>query len=133
MTEESSRKITERYRAYCDACESGHLSSLGLFWDLPSFFVVSSKSGDVKKTIVSTEEELCKLYSNFFGPSTGVTKTVIIYSEIDYFGDHLATISTKLEHYAGDELHDTQLATYTCILKGGEWYFTTHVSLDVIV
>ena len=32
------KEINERYRAYCDACQSGQLEQVPTFWSLPALF-----------------------------------------------------------------------------------------------
>jgi hypothetical protein len=56
---------------------------------------------------------------------------VIDSSEVTLFGDRLATIKTSLRHFAGNELHDRQLAIYGCRKVGDQWIFISHLSVDV--
>jgi len=125
------KEINARYRAYCDACESNQLEKVPSFWSLPALFTVDTGDQDTLHLVVSSPEEMTKLYSKLFGPSTGVDKTVIDSSEVTFYGDKLATIRTSLRHLAGSKLHDRQDAVYGCRKVDGEWVFISHLSVDV--
>jgi hypothetical protein len=125
------KEITARYRAYCDACQSNQLGKVPSFWALPALFTVDTGEPDTLHLVVSSPEDMIKLYSKLFGPSTGVDKTLIDSSEVTFYGDRLATIKTTLRHMAGSKLHDTQDAVYGCRKVDGEWFFNTHLSADV--
>lgn len=125
------KEINARYRAYCDACESNHLEKVPAFWGLPALFTVDTGERDTLHLVLSSPEELIKLYSTLFGPSTGVDKTLIDSSEVTFYGDRLATIKTTLRHQAGGKLHDKQEAVYGCRKIDGEWVFISHLSVDV--
>lgn len=124
------KAINARYRAYCDACQSNHLEKLPEFWSLPALFTLDTGEPETTQLLLSTPEEMIKLYSTMFGPTTGVDKTVIDNSEVTFFGDKLATITTSLRHLAGSTLHDKQNAIYGCRKVGGEWVFFSHISVD---
>ncbi|MEG9433567.1 hypothetical protein [Terriglobus sp. ADX1] len=125
------KEIEARYRAYCDACESNHLEKLPTFWKLPALFLVDTGEAEVIQKVLSTPEDMIALYSTMFGPTTGVDKTMIDSSEVVFYGDRLATIKTELRHLAGTVLHDRQYAVYGCCKIGGEWVFSSHLSVDV--
>src|SRR5208337_820702 len=125
------KEINARYRAYCDACESNQLEKVPSCWSLPALFTVDTGDQDTLHLVVSSPEEMTKLYSKLFGPSTGVDKTVIDSSEVTFYGDKLATIRTSLRHPAGSKLHDRQDAVYGCRKVDGEWVFISHLSVDV--
>jgi hypothetical protein len=129
--DEDVKAINARYRAYCDACESNQLEKVPSFWSLPALFTVDMAEPDTLHLVVNSPEEMTKLYSKLFGPSTGVDKTVIDSSEVVFYGDKLATIRTSLRHLAGGKLHDRQDAIYGCRKVGGEWVFISHLSVDV--
>jgi hypothetical protein len=123
--------INERYRGYCDACQSGQLAEVPSFWSLPALFVVDTGDTDPLHAVISSPEEMISLYSKLFGPSTGVDKTTIDSSVVTFYGDKLATISTELRHFAGSKLHDRQKAVYGCRKVGDDWVFISHLSVDV--
>jgi len=125
------KEINARYRTYCDACESNQLEKMPSFWSLPALFTVDTGDQDTLYLVVSSPEEMTKLYSKLFGPSTGVDKTVIDSSEVTFYGDKLATIRSSLRHLAGSKLHDRQDAVYGCRKVDGEWVFISHLSVDV--
>ena len=125
------KEINARYRAYCDACESNQLEKVPSFWGLPALFAVDTGEPDTLHLVVSSPEEMIKLYSKLFGPSTGVDKTVIDSSEVMFYGDRLATIRTALRHLAGGKLHDRQDAVYGCRKVDGRWVFISHLSADI--
>ncbi len=68
------KELKARYRAYCDACESNQLEKVPSFWSLPTLFTVDTGEPDTLHLVVSSPEEMTKLYSKLFGPSTGVDK-----------------------------------------------------------
>jgi len=80
--------------------------------------------------LLSTPEEMIELYSTLFGTSTGVDKTIIDESSVEFYGDKLATIRTSLRHMIGSKLHDKQVAVYGCRKVDGEWVFFSHISVD---
>jgi hypothetical protein len=127
---DDAREINARYRAYCDACQSGELEKVPSFWGFPVLFTVDIGKPETLHQVLTTSDELIELYSTEFGASTGVDKTVIDSSEVVFYGDNLATIRTALRHLAGDELHDTQDAIYGCRKVDGEWLFVSHLSLE---
>ena len=129
--DDDAKEINARYRAYCDACQSGELKKVPSFWGLPALFTVDVGKSETLHQVLKTSEELIQLYSTEFGASTGVDKTVIDSSEVVFYGDKLATIRTALRHLAGDTLHDTQDAIYGCRKVDGEWFFVSHLSLEV--
>ena len=115
MTNDANvKEINARYRAYCDACQSGQLEKVPAFWGFPVLFTVDAGKPETLHQVLSTPDELIKLYSTEFGSSTGVDTTVIDSSEVVFYGDQLATIRTALRHLAGSKLHDTQHAIYGC-------------------
>ena len=124
------QQIEARYRAYCDACESNQLEKVPGFWALPAQFTLDTGGSETSQQIVSSPDEMVKLYSTLFGPSTGVDKTLIDSSEVTFYGARLATISTTLRHLAGDRLNDRQDAVYGCRKVDGEWMFVSHLSVD---
>lgn len=130
-TEDDAKEINARYRAYCDACQSGALDKVPSFWGFPVLFSVDTGQPETLHLAISTPEELIQLYSTEFGASTGVDKTVIDSSEVVFYGNQLATIKTSLRHLAGDKLHDTQDAIYGCRKVDNEWVFVSHLSLEV--
>jgi len=131
MTNEADVKdIKARYRAYCDACQSGQLEKVPSFWSLPALFALDTGKPETSQTVLSSPEEMIKLYSTLFGSSTGVDKTIIDESEVIFFGDKLATIRTSLRHMIGSKLHDKQVAVYGCRKLDGEWVFFSHISVD---
>jgi hypothetical protein len=125
------KEIKARYRAYCDACQSGQLEKVPAFWGFPVLFTVDTGKPDTLHQVLSSPEELIKLYGTEFGSSTGVDETVIDSSEVVFFGDKLAMITTALRHLAGGKLHDTQNAIYGCRKVNGEWVFVSHLSVEV--
>jgi len=125
------KEINARYRAYCDACQSNQLEKVPSFWSLPALFTVDTGEPATLHLVVSSPEEMIKLYSKLFGASTGVDKTVIDSSEVKFYGDRLATIKTALRHLAGAKLHDKQNAIYGCRKVDGKWVFISHLSADV--
>ena len=124
------KEINARYRAYCDACQTGQLEKVPSFWSLPSLFALDTKKPETTQLLLKTPEEMIKLYSTLFGSSTGVDKTIIDESEVKFYGDKLATISTSLRHMVGSKLHDKQVAVYGCRKIDGEWVFFSHISVD---
>jgi hypothetical protein len=120
--------IEARYREYCDACQSGHLERLKMFWSLPALFTVDSGGPETVHKLVQTSSELESLYSTEFGPSTGVDNTAIDTSDVKFFGENLATIETTLRHTGKERLHDRQHASYGCRKVNGEWVFISHIS-----
>jgi hypothetical protein len=126
-----AQEISARYRAYCDACETGQLEKVPAFWELPVLFAVDNGGPETLHQVLSTPEEMVALYSTLFGESTGVDRTLIDSSEVTFYGDRLATIRTSLRHLAGDELHDRQDAVYGCRRINGEWVFISHLSVDL--
>jgi hypothetical protein len=90
-------------------------------------FTVDTGKPDTLHQVLSSPEELIKLYSTEFGSSTGVDETVIDSSEVVFSGDKLAMITTALRHLAGGKLHDTQNAIYGCRKVDGEWFFVSSV------
>jgi ketosteroid isomerase-like protein len=124
-------EINARYRAYCDACQSNQLEKVPSFWSLPALFTVDTGKPGTLHQVLSSPEEMIKLYGTLFGPSTGVNKTVIDSSEVTFYGDKLATIKTSLRHLAGSKLHDRQDAVYGCCKIDGEWAFVSHLSVDL--
>ena len=125
------KEIKARYRAYCDACQSGQLEKVPAFWGFPVLFTVDTGKPETLHQALSSPDELIKLYSTEFGSSTGVDQTVIDSSEVVFYGDKLATIRTSLRHLAGSKLHDKQDAVYGCRKVDGEWVFISHLSADV--
>lgn len=125
-----AKAIEARYRAYCDACQSGQLDKVPAFWSLPALFTVDTGAADTENVLITTPAELVKLYSQLFGPSTGTDKTIIDKSEVVFYGDRLATIKTSLRHMAGAKLNDKQEAIYGCRKVDGEWVFFSHLSVD---
>ena len=123
-------EITARYRAYCDACQSGQLEKVPSFWQLPALFAVDTGEPETLHLVLNTPDEMIKLYGSLFGPSTGVDETVIDQSEVTFYGDRLATIRTALRHLATGKLHDRQDVIYGCRKVNGEWVFISHLSLD---
>jgi ketosteroid isomerase-like protein len=131
MTNEADvKEINARYRAYCDACQSGQLDKVPSFWSLPALFALDTGKPETTQQMLSTPEEMIKLYGTLFGASTGVDKTIIDESAVAFYGDKLATISTSLRHMIGSKLHDKQVAIYGCRKVGGEWVFFSHISVD---
>ena len=128
--DDDAKAIKARYRAYCDACQSNHLEKLPSFWSLPSLFTVDSGKPETYHKIINTPEELTALYSNLFGPKTGVDETEIDNSEVTFYGDKLATIKTSLRHLDTGKLHDKQEAIYGCRKVNETWVFISHMSLD---
>jgi hypothetical protein len=124
------KEINARYRAYCDACQSGQLEKVPAFWGFPVLFTVDIGKPETLHQVLSSPEELITLYSTEFGSSTGVDQTVIDSSEVVFYGEKLATIKTTLRHLAGGKLHDTQDAIYGCRKVDGEWVFVTHLSIE---
>jgi hypothetical protein len=126
------KAIEVRYRAYCDACQSNQLEKLPSFWSLPALFTLDTGGAKTSHMLLSTPEEMIKLYSTMFGstPTGGVDKTLIDSSEVTFFGDKLATIKTSLRHLAGTKLHDKQDAIYGCRKVDGKWVFISHLSVD---
>lgn len=129
--DDDAKEIAARYRAYCDACQSGELEKVPSFWGFPVLFTVDVGEPETLHEAISTPDELTRLYSTEFGASTGVDQTVIDGSEVVFYGDKLATIKTSLRHLAGDKLHDTQEAIYGCRKVDGEWLFVSHLSLEI--
>ena len=129
--DDEAKEISARYRAYCDACQSGQLAQVPAFWSLPAMFTVDTGGPDTQHLLLTTPEEMVKFYSQLFGPSTGVDKTIIDTSDVDFYGDKLATIKTTLRHMAGEKLNDKQEAIYGCRKVNGEWVFISHLSVDV--
>ena len=129
--QEDVKEITENYRAYCDACQSNHLDQVPSFWSLPALFTLDTGQPETTQLLLSTPEEMIKLYSTLFGPSTGVDRTEIDSSEVTFYGDKLATIRTELRHLIGSKLHDKQIAVYGCRKVHGKWIFISHLSVDV--
>jgi hypothetical protein len=127
---DNAKEINARYRAYCDACQSNHLEKLPEFWSLPALFTLDTGKPETVQLLLSSPEEMIKLYRTMFGPTTGVDQTIIDTSEITFFGDKLATIKTSLRHLAGNQLHDKQNAIYGCRKVGEEWVFFSHISVD---
>jgi hypothetical protein len=125
------KDIEARYRAYCDACQSNQLEEVPSFWSLPALFTLDTGEPETSQQLLSTPEEMIRLYSTLFGSSTGVDKTVIDNSEVTFYRKRLATISTSLRHLAGSELHDRQDAVYGCRKVDGEWVFVSHLSVDI--
>ena len=130
-TVDDAKEIEARYRAYCDACQSNQLDKVPSFWSLPAEFTLDTGGPETTQQLLNTPEEMIKLYSTLFGPSTGVDKTVIDSSDVTFYGDRLATISTTLRHLAGDRLNDKQDAVYGCRKVDGEWLFVSHMSVDL--
>jgi len=124
------KEISARYRAYCDACQSGNLEKVPSFWSLPALFTLDTKEPETTQLLLTTPDEMIKLYSTLFGSSTGVDKTIIDESEVKFYGDKLATISTSLRHMIGTKLHDKQVAVYGCRKIDGDWVFFSHISVD---
>jgi len=129
--EDDAKEINARYRAYCDACQSGQLEKVPSFWGFPVLFTVDTGEPETLHLALNTPDELIKLYSTEFGASTGVDETVIDSSDVVFYGNKLATIKTSLRHLAGGKLHDTQDAIYGCRRVDGEWVFVSHLSLEV--
>jgi hypothetical protein len=102
-SDDDVKAINARYRAYCDACQSGQLEKVPSYWSIPALFTVD----------------------------TGEPETLIDSSEVTFYGDRLATIKATLRHMVGSKLHDKQNAIYGCRKVGGEWIFTSHFSVDV--
>ena len=131
MTKDAEvKEINARYRAYCDACQSGQLEKVPSFWSLPALFALETGKPETSQMLLSSPPEMIKLYSTLFGASTGVDRTIIDESEVTFFGDRLATIRTSLRHMIGSELHDKQAAVYGCRKLNGEWVFFSHISVD---
>jgi hypothetical protein len=131
MTHEADAKeINERYRSYCDACQSGQLEKVPSFWSLPALFALDTGKSETSQLLLSSPEQMVNLYATLFGPSTGVDKTIIDKSEITFYGDNLATISTSLRHMIGSKLHDKQNAIYGCRKASGKWVFISHISVE---
>jgi hypothetical protein len=128
--DDEAKAINARYRAYCDACESGQLEKVPSFWAIPSLFTVDEGGADTVSVIVTSKEQLVTFYRKLFGPTTGVDETLIDDAEVTFFGDRLATIKTKLRHLARGALHDKQHAIYGCRKVAGEWEFISHLSVD---
>lgn len=128
--DEAVKQINARYRAYCDACQSGQLDKVPAFWGFPVLFTIDSGKPETYHQVLSSPEELIELYSTEFGASTGVDETVIDSSEVVFFGDKLAMITTSLRHLGGGKLHDTQNAIYGCRRVDGEWVFVSHLSVE---
>ncbi|AZA84407.1 hypothetical protein C1637_06080 [Chryseobacterium lactis] len=124
----SENEIKARYRAYCDACESGHLEKLENFWKVPTIFVVNDGAPGVAKHLIKGYDELVSLYRTMFDASTGVDQTVITKQDVTMYGNNLGIIQTELEHYAGERLDNIQKAIYHCVKENGEWYFVAHLS-----
>jgi hypothetical protein len=124
------KEINARYRAYCDACQSGQLEKVPSFWSLPAQFALDTGKPETSQDLLSTPEEMIELYSTLFGTSTGVDKTIIDESSVEFYGDKLATIRTSLRHMIGSKLHDKQVAVYGCRKVDGEWVFFSHISVD---
>ena len=124
------KEIEARYRAYCDACQSGQLEKVPSFWSLPALFALDTGKKDTSQQLLNTPEEMIALYGTLFGASTGVDRTIIDDSEVAFYGDKLATISTSLRHMIGTKLHDKQVAVYGCRKVAGEWVFFSHISVD---
>ena len=124
------KEINARYRAYCDACQSGQLEKVPSFWSFPALFALDTGKPETSQQLLSTPEEMIKLYSTLFGASTGVDQTIIDGSAVTFYGDKLATISTSLRHMIGSKLHDKQVAVYGCRKVGGKWVFFSHISVD---
>jgi len=124
------KEINDRYRAYCDACQSNQLERVPSFWSLPALFTLDTGKPETSQLLLSSPAEMIKLYATLFGPSTGVDKTVIDDSEVTFYGDKLATIRTSLRHLIGSKLHDKQDAVYGCRKVAGEWVFFSHISVD---
>ena len=75
MTNEADVKdINARYRAYCDACQSGHLAKVPSFWSLPALFALDTGEPETSQQLLSTPEEMIKLYSTLFGSSPAWTR-----------------------------------------------------------
>ena len=123
-------EINARYRAYRDACQSGQLDKVPEFWGFPVLFTIDSGKSETYHQVLTSPEELIELYSTEFGASTGVDETVIDSSEVVFFGDKLAMITTSLRHLGGGKLHDTQNAIYGCRKVNGEWVFASHLSVE---
>jgi hypothetical protein len=131
MTKENAvNEINERYRAYCDACQSNQLEKVPSFWSLPALFTLDTGEAETSQLLLTSPDEMIKLYATLFGPSTGVDKTVIDNSDVAFYGDKLATIRTSLRHLAGSKLHDKQDAVYGCRKIDGKWMFFSHISVD---
>ena len=126
-----AKEIKARYRAYCDACQSGQLDEVPTFWGFPVLFTVDLGKPETLHQVLSTPEELITLYSTEFGSSTGVDETDIDSSEVVFFGDKLAMITTSLRHLASGKLHDRQNAIYGCRKVDDEWLFVSHLSVEV--
>jgi hypothetical protein len=124
------KEINARYRAYCDACQSGQLQKVPSFWSLPALFALDTGKPETSQLLLSSSDEMVKLYSTLFGSSTGVDQTIIDESEVTFFGEKLATIRTSLRHMVGTSLHDKQAAVYGCRKVDGEWVFFSHISVD---
>jgi hypothetical protein len=129
-TEADVKEINARYRAYCDACQSGQLEKVPAFWSLPALFALDTGQPETSQQVLNTPEEMIKLYSTLFGASTGVDKTIIDESNVTFYGKRLATISTSLRHMIGSKLHDKQIAVYGCRKVAGKWVFCSHISVD---
>ena len=125
------KEIKARYRAYCDACQSGQLENVPAYWGFPALFTVDTGKPDTLHQVLTSPDELVKLYSTEFGSSTGVDETVIDSSDVVFFGDKLAMITTALRHLAGGKLHDKQDAVYGCRKVDGKWVFISHLSADI--
>jgi hypothetical protein len=130
MSNDDANEIKARYRAYCDACESGQLEKVPAYWGFPVLFTVDTGKPDIVHKVFSSPEELIELYRTEFGAATGVDKTLIDSSEVTFYGDKLATIRTSLRHLAGGELHDRQDAIYGCRKVNGKWIFVSHLSVE---
>jgi hypothetical protein len=124
------KEINDRYRAYCDACQSNQLEKVPSFWSLPALFTLDTGKAETSQLLLSSPAEMIKLYATLFGPTTGVDKTVIDNSEVTFYGDKLATIRTSLRHLSGSKLHDKQEAVYGCRKVDGKWVFFSHISVD---
>jgi hypothetical protein len=131
VDKDDAAEIAARYRAYCDACQSGQLDKVPAFWSLPALFTVDTGAADTAHILLKSPDELIKFYSQLFGPSTGVDKTNIDSSEVVFYGPRLATIQTTLRHMVGSKLHDKQKAIYGCRKVNGEWVFISHLSVDL--
>ena len=128
--DDAAKEINARYRAYCDACQSGQLEKVPDFWGFPALFTIDTGKPDTYHQVLNSPEELITLYSTEFGSSTGVDETVIDSSDVVFFGDKLAMITTSLRHLAEGKLHDTQNAIYGCRKVDGEWLFVSHLSVE---
>jgi len=129
--QDDAKEIAARYRAYCDACQSGQLAKVPSFWSLPALFTVDTGQPETAHIILGSPEELIAFYSQLFGPTTGVDQTIIDTSEVTFYGPKLATIETTLRHMVGPKLHDKQKAIYGCRKVGGAWVFISHLSVDI--